>query len=215
MSLFLGNESPYLIQFNAGKCVLENTTVSPDVRKGVIYMDQSDDQLMHLYWRERKATQPEEDMILFPDEAELFKVEACTTGRVYVLKFKSSRQRLFFWMQDKDEAEDEARVQRVLQLMNHPQSALQSPSMSFDGSTSELIQMFNDGQDIDITQENLLQFLQSAGGLGSNALLDTSSKGELSLQQLTELRHKMEQAREQGKRAERNRGRDPIPRTKS
>lgn len=40
-----------------------------------------------------------QDLIIFPDDVEFKHVPQCTTGRVYVLKFKSSQRKLFFWMQ--------------------------------------------------------------------------------------------------------------------
>ena len=40
-----------------------------------------------------------QDLIIFPDDIEFKSVKQCTTGRVFVLKFKSSTRKLFFWMQ--------------------------------------------------------------------------------------------------------------------
>ena len=40
-----------------------------------------------------------QDLIIFPDDIEFKHVKACTTGRVFVLKFKSSTRKFFFWMQ--------------------------------------------------------------------------------------------------------------------
>ncbi|KAI9319010.1 proteasome complex subunit Rpn13 ubiquitin receptor-domain-containing protein [Dichotomocladium elegans] len=129
MSLFPTTQRPkHLVQFNAGKCVREGNIVKPDLRKGVVYMDQSDDQLMHFYWKERKSTEPEEDLIIFPDEAEFIRVNECTTGRVYLMKFKSSNQKLFFWMQSKNEDKDEELASRVNLLINDPQAAIMGDS---------------------------------------------------------------------------------------
>ena len=89
---------------------------------------QADDQLMHLQWKDRgtgtvevslpsfsswmssskqtKSNQDcnlkchsQDDLIIFPDDVEFKAVPACTTGRVFVLKFKTSNKRMFFWMQ--------------------------------------------------------------------------------------------------------------------
>ena len=40
-----------------------------------------------------------QDLIIFPDDVEYKRVPQCTTGRVYILKFKSSSRKFFFWMQ--------------------------------------------------------------------------------------------------------------------
>ncbi|KAI8368302.1 proteasome complex subunit Rpn13 ubiquitin receptor-domain-containing protein [Radiomyces spectabilis] len=172
MSLFPTDRRPsHLVQFNAGKCIREGNMLKPDLRKGLVYMDQSNDQLMHFYWKERKASQPEEDLIIFPDEAELVRVPECTTGRVYLLKFKSSSQRMFFWMQNANTDKDDQLVERVNKLINNPQAAIEESSRNrgsnlvFDGdaASSDLMQILGDSDEI--TQENLLQFLQSAGEL--------------------------------------------------
>lgn len=40
-----------------------------------------------------------QDLIIFPDDCEFKRVNQCTTGRVYVLKFKAGSKKMFFWMQ--------------------------------------------------------------------------------------------------------------------
>ena len=79
-----------------GKCTYENHLVTPDPRKGLLFLD-SQDGLLHLFWKDRTTQQIEEDLIIFPDEAEFRQVNSL---RVYVLFFKSSAQRLFFWIQE-------------------------------------------------------------------------------------------------------------------
>lgn len=91
--------------------------VHPEKRKGLIYIYQSEESLMHFCWQDRTtgnwALNPlrprwsmvnvsgtvEDDLIIFPDDCEYVKVPQCTTGRVYLLKFKSSNRRFFFWLQ--------------------------------------------------------------------------------------------------------------------
>jgi 26S proteasome regulatory subunit N13 len=117
-----------------------------------------------------------QDFIIFPDEAELLRVDECTTGRVYILKFKSSSQKVFYWMQSKNDEKDEELVSRVNQLINDPQSAANEGSsrdgdLEFDGNAqSDLMQILGGGGqgelDMNMTQDNLLQFIQNAGGLG-------------------------------------------------
>ncbi|KAI8977121.1 proteasome complex subunit Rpn13 ubiquitin receptor-domain-containing protein [Mycotypha africana] len=179
MSLFptAQRNNNHLVEFNAGKVIKEGNMLKPDTRKGVIYMDQSDDQLMHFYWKERKAADPEDDFIIFPDEAELIHVHECTTGRVYVLKFKSSSQKVFYWMQSKNDEKDEELVNRVNQLINDPQSAMSGSGhrdgndLEYEGNVhSDLMQILGGGQgdlDMNMTQDNLLQFIQNAGGLSN------------------------------------------------
>uniref|UniRef100_H2ZD01 Uncharacterized protein n=1 Tax=Ciona savignyi TaxID=51511 RepID=H2ZD01_CIOSA len=102
MSLFgnsSGSSSKNLVEFRAGKMFLKGTTVSPDKRKGQVYVYQADDNLMHFCWKDRTSGRVEDDLIIFPDDCELKKVAQCKTGRVFLLTFKSSSRKLFFWMQ--------------------------------------------------------------------------------------------------------------------
>ncbi|ORZ18988.1 proteasome complex subunit Rpn13 ubiquitin receptor-domain-containing protein [Absidia repens] len=158
----------HLVQFNAGKCIREGSKLKPDLRKGMIYMDQGDDQLMRFYWKERKSNSvPEDDLIIFPDEAELLPVPECTTGRVIVLKYKTSSQRLFYWMQKRDDDMDDSVIKRVNHLINDPSSALDDSQMDMDSSDHniemELMQrlMGSAGQG-SLTEENLLELFQQA-----------------------------------------------------
>ncbi|CAO3684023.1 unnamed protein product [Umbelopsis vinacea] len=174
MSLFpTPQRARHLIEFNAGKCIRNGSQLKPDLRKGVIFMDQSDDQLMHLYWKERVGSTIEDDLIIFPEEAEMKRVPECTTGRVYLLQFKSSNQKLFFWMQDKDESKDEERVAKLNRLINDPQSVVEEQQQNARSemeeeseSAADMLNLLSGGQDLGINQEQFLQFLQTAGGLG-------------------------------------------------
>jgi len=60
------NISKYLVEFKAGKMIMKGTTVIPVKRKGLVFLNQSDDNLMHFCWKDRKTGQTEDDLILFP-----------------------------------------------------------------------------------------------------------------------------------------------------
>lgn len=47
--------SKNLVEFRAGKMNLRGTTVTPDKRKGLVYIHQSDDSLMHFCWKDRTS----------------------------------------------------------------------------------------------------------------------------------------------------------------
>ncbi|KAI8334156.1 proteasome complex subunit Rpn13 ubiquitin receptor-domain-containing protein [Choanephora cucurbitarum] len=146
MSLFAtAPVSRHLVEFNAGKCVVEGSWIKPDTRKGQIYMDQSDDQLLHFYWKERKnQSTPEDDLIIFPDEAEFIKVAQCTTGRVYLLKFKTSNEHHFYWMQSKNDEKDQEVVDRVNELIRDPEANMNMTSeMDESASHAELLRLLN------------------------------------------------------------------------
>ena len=75
-------QSKSLVEFKCGKMTFNEATkmVSPDKRKGMLMVQQSDDQLMHLQWKDRTSGTVEDDLILMPDDVEFKHVPACTTG---------------------------------------------------------------------------------------------------------------------------------------
>ncbi|CAO0795674.1 unnamed protein product [Mucor circinelloides] len=160
----------HLVQFNAGKCIVDGTWIKPDTRKGQVYMDQGEDRLLHLYWKERKnQSVAEDDLIIFPDEAEFRQITQCTTGRVYLLQFKTSNERHFYWMQSKTDDKDKEIVERVNELIRDPDANMNAASdLDESSSHAELMRLLNgvESQDPNITPENLLHFLNSMNGSG-------------------------------------------------
>uniref|UniRef100_A0A8C7YRM8 ADRM1 26S proteasome ubiquitin receptor n=1 Tax=Oryzias sinensis TaxID=183150 RepID=A0A8C7YRM8_9TELE len=115
-----GTSSKYLVEFRAGKMTLKGNTVTPDKRKGSVYIQQSDDSLIHFCWKDRTTGNVDDDLIIFPDDCEFKKVNQCTTGRVYVLKFKAGSKRLFFWMQEPKSDKDDEYCRKVNEYLNNP-----------------------------------------------------------------------------------------------
>lgn len=48
-----GSSSKYLVEFRAGKMTMKGSTVTPDKRKGSVYVQQTDDSLIHFCWKDR------------------------------------------------------------------------------------------------------------------------------------------------------------------
>ncbi|XP_060545578.1 proteasomal ubiquitin receptor ADRM1 isoform X1 [Pantherophis guttatus] len=115
-----GSSSKYLVEFRAGKMSLKGSTVTPDKRKGLVYIQQTDDSLIHFCWKDRTSGNVEDDLIIFPDDCEFKRVSQCTTGRVFVLKFKAGSKRLFFWMQEPKTEKDEEHCRKVNEYLNNP-----------------------------------------------------------------------------------------------
>merc|ERR1712029_601300 len=113
-----------LVEFRAGKMSVATndgkTMVTADKRKGMIQVEQGDDDLMHFKWKDRTSGTVEDDLIIFPDDIDFLKVDQCKTGRVYVLKFKSSSRRMFFWMQEPKDDKDEELCKKVNDSLNKP-----------------------------------------------------------------------------------------------
>lgn len=59
---------------------------------------------MHFCWKDRGNGEVVDDLIIFPDDV-MFKhipptkISAARCDRIYVLKFKASSRKFFFWMQ--------------------------------------------------------------------------------------------------------------------
>ena len=136
----------------------------------MVYLHQSaDDSLMHFCWKDRNSGQVEEDLIIFPDDAEFVRVPQCTTGRVFVLKFKTSPRRLFFWSQEPKDDKDEEYVTKINEYINNPPAArggggghgMLSPS-DLSNPEEELRNLFSNP---DLSTQQLMTMLGSGRGL--------------------------------------------------
>ncbi|XP_041563212.1 proteasomal ubiquitin receptor ADRM1 homolog isoform X2 [Drosophila elegans] len=153
------SNSSNLVEFRAGRMNMVGKMVHPDSRKGLVYMTQSDDGLMHFCWKDRTSGKVEDDLIVFPDDFEYKRVDQCKTGRVYVLKFKSSTRRMFFWMQEPKTDKDDEHCRRINELLNNPPSAHQrGGGGSNDG---DLQYMLNN-----MSQQQLMQLFGGVGQMG-------------------------------------------------
>lgn len=177
------SSSKHLVDFRAGKMYMKGQMVHPDKRKGQVYVYQADDSLMHFCWKDRTTGTVEEDLIVFPDDCEYKKVTQCTTGRVFVLKFKSSNRKLFFWMQEPKTDKDEENVRKINDILNNPPTpgsnrstgSTPNPVLGSDLSNlrdSDIQNLFGN-----ISQQQLMQILGS--GMSSLAtLLGPGSGGQ-------------------------------------
>ncbi|KAG1690292.1 Proteasomal ubiquitin receptor ADRM1 [Nymphon striatum] len=170
--IFFGNNSGMsssrknLLEFKAGKMTLKSKMVHPDKRKGSVYLHQTDDSLMHFCWKDRSNGAVEDDLIIFPDDAEYKKVSECKTGRVFLLKFKSSNRKFFFWMQESKTDKDEEYCTKINDLLNNPPAPGSNASggSSAGGLPSEI---GGDGEFQNILNNmNQQQLMQLFGGMG-------------------------------------------------
>ncbi|MCI4387316.1 hypothetical protein PGIGA_G00072610 [Pangasianodon gigas] len=164
-----GSSSKYLVEFRAGKMSLKGSIVTPDKRKGQVYIQQTDDSLIHFCWKDRTTGNVEDDLIIFPDDCEFKRVNQCTTGRVYVLKFKAGSKRLFFWMQEPKTDKDDEHCRKVNEYLNNPPIP---GALGGGGSSHELSALGGEGglQSLlgNMSHNQLMQLIgpTGLGGLG-------------------------------------------------
>ncbi|EJC98162.1 adhesion regulating molecule [Fomitiporia mediterranea MF3/22] len=126
-----------LLAFKAGRYERRPGTNSLDAvpTKGAIYMF-NEDGLLHFQWRNRETNQINEDLILFSQDASFSKVPEAPGGRTYVLRFMSSNQKHFFWLQDASPARDEEFVNNVNALLEDPERPLTWNTASSSSSSA-------------------------------------------------------------------------------
>ncbi|KAI9766104.1 MAG: hypothetical protein M1840_006811 [Geoglossum simile] len=109
-----------IITFKAGLCDVDTSVSPPRVKPrqgpGYIYLYSGEDELIHFCWRPRRAlsSRPTLDLVMVPTDAHFTPYVKNTNpssstsppinGRIYVLKFSSSSQRHFFWLQSKSQS---------------------------------------------------------------------------------------------------------------
>ncbi|XP_032667785.1 proteasomal ubiquitin receptor ADRM1 homolog isoform X3 [Odontomachus brunneus] len=163
--------SKNLVEFKAGKMTMKDKMVYPDTRKGQLYVYQSDDSLMHFCWKDRTTGVVEDDLIIFPDDCEFKHVPQCKTGRVYLLRFKSSSKKFFFWLQDLKTDKDEEHCRKINDVLNNPPTpgSQRSGGANPEGDLQNLLN--------NMSQQQLIQLfggVSQIGGLGS--LLGTMNR---------------------------------------
>lgn len=128
--------------------------MTPDRQKGQISLVRGDDQLIHFQWKNRQTGSVVDDFIIFPQDALFQKVSTGReTDRVYLLQYKTSSRRFFFWMQDKADDKDQENASKLNEYMNNPPQP-NAPTGNAGGPGGQL------------DQNMLLQMLGAFGGQG-------------------------------------------------
>ncbi|MCJ1268133.1 hypothetical protein MMC22_008019 [Lobaria immixta] len=105
-----------IITFKAGACDFDTSVSPPRVlpkpTPGYLYLFE-EDELMHFCWRPRSASmnQPELELIMVPADGRFTPYQSRQKdstssrihGRIFVLRFQSSTQRHFFWLQSRSQ----------------------------------------------------------------------------------------------------------------
>lgn len=88
-------------------------------------------------------------------------MEQCKDGRVFLLRFKSSNRKLFFWLQEPTNEKDDEHCRRVNELLNNPPSSGGNGGGSGNREGSDLQYMLNN-----MSQQQLMQLFGGVGQMG-------------------------------------------------
>ncbi|KAJ0182440.1 hypothetical protein K1T71_001809 [Dendrolimus kikuchii] len=158
----------HLVEFRAGRMTRKGRMVHPDKRKGLLYVYQGEDSLMHFCWKDRTTGEVEDDLLIFPDDCEFVRVNECTTGRVYVLKFKSFSKKYFFWMQEPKTDKDDEYCRRINEALNNPPTSGGRGGGGSGAQDGELQNLLNN-----MSQQQLMQLFGAGQISGLSSLLGT------------------------------------------
>jgi len=95
------------VEFRAGRLNHDGKTVTPDKRKGKIFLSTDPTEgLQKIHWVDREKNKIEWETIVIADHY-LEKIPACKSGRSYVLRSTSHNNTQLFWMQEPNAEGDE------------------------------------------------------------------------------------------------------------
>ena len=100
-------------------------SVEADPRPGRLVLLRAGTEELHLQWRVRGGGNAVvEDLLVFPNNQEFKKVETGRAeDRVYLLQFKASSRRFFFWMQEASKEGDAELCKKLNDYMANPPAA--------------------------------------------------------------------------------------------
>lgn len=179
-----------LLEFRAGKMLMEGKRVLPDSRKGLVRIGRGEEGLVHFQWLDRSNNVVEDDQIIFPEEGVFEKVnQAC--GRVYILKFQTDDRKFFFWMQEPKADNDDQICSSVNFYINQP---LEFPDEE-EPDASVPLQNSEDMIEEDISSRagNLV-----GPGIGAEVSGDVTSSGPVKLADLQRILSNIGSADEAG-----------------
>jgi len=118
----------YLAEINCGRMIMNETTkmVEPQLEKGLLYVKQMDDTLIHLVWKERAVANskiPEDDLIVFEGDCSVRLIKQLPDHRVFLVRWNQTNTRKIYWMQHTDKTKDEELVKDLDTALNNTSEA--------------------------------------------------------------------------------------------
>uniref|UniRef100_A0A8R1UFE8 Proteasomal ubiquitin receptor ADRM1 homolog n=1 Tax=Pristionchus pacificus TaxID=54126 RepID=A0A8R1UFE8_PRIPA len=178
-----GGNNGYLVEFKAGRSNIQpgatpdKRKVVADKTKGLVFIKQSDDRLMHFCWKNRETGTIVDDLIIFPGDTEFMRIKECVDGKVFMLKFKSSDERRLFWLQEPAADADKNLIEKVNETLNNPPQGRSGRSGAGGSNAERLAAAAGAGSDDlaslgnmgNLGQEQLMQLLNLMGNEGNGA----------------------------------------------
>lgn len=118
----------YLAEINCGRMIMNETTkmVEPQLEKGLLYVKQMDDTLIHLVWKERGVVNSkiaEDDLIVFEGDCSVRLINQLPDHRVFLVRWNQTNTRKIYWMQHTDKTKDEEFVKDLDTALNNTSEA--------------------------------------------------------------------------------------------
>ena len=81
-----------------------------------------------------------QDRLVFPESATVSRVTQCTTGRVLLVEFKDSGEKLFFWLQEPKSDKDEEFITNINKYISDPSAAQAAAASAANAASDQMLQ---------------------------------------------------------------------------
>merc|ERR1711972_1165635 len=120
-------QTNYLAEIKCGRMTMNESTkmVEPQLEKGLLFVKQMNDTLIHLVWKERGVTNskiPEDDLIVFEGDCSVRLIKQLP-DRVFLVRWNQTNTRKIYWMQHTDKAKDEELIKDLDLALNNTSEA--------------------------------------------------------------------------------------------
>ncbi len=111
-----GGPAP-LVELKAGKMNFDGRLVKADRRRGLIRLVKDISGMTQFQWCDADTKNPIDNLYVFPGDCKFEKVKQ-SKDRVYLLEFKSTEQRFFYWIQEEDKEKDAEWMKKVSNVLD-------------------------------------------------------------------------------------------------
>uniref|UniRef100_A0A5S6QU51 Pru domain-containing protein n=1 Tax=Trichuris muris TaxID=70415 RepID=A0A5S6QU51_TRIMR len=129
--------------------------------KGLFYLYEDENGFVCHCWKDRESGSIENERMLLPGEAEFTKLPEYAPLRVYQMTFVTEAEKLYYWMQEKDESSDEARCNAANEILNYEYKEGENISVRLNGK--QLTDLQSEGGRINVNHiMEIMRILEQA-----------------------------------------------------